>query len=282
MNNPEETSISNDPYPEQDYVSAKEMPKEKSFRNKCLLIVFLNLVIISLLYVFYGKAIFDWLKEEMQVLIRADSLSSYLILMAIQIPFGTILFLPGFAYYNVLQAFLMQNMVLSFAVSFAGSFTVSMAVVIIIRKWFIDRIHKKFIHFEPYQMLIEETKEHPLRDGIIFNFVFIPPSVKNYLIGVSELKLWQAAVAFVPGTGTLCLFCSMVGSQLKDLSELYSSRSFSEKSFSEKLQLIFTWCLGILTGSVIIYIGLYYRKKYKAFIGRKREGEKREVEKVEE
>lgn len=263
------------PKPERENLVEPENAEERSFRNKFLCFLLVNLIVIVALYMIYGKVFFSWLLEKLKQIIAADSVCSYFLIMAMQIPFGAILFLPGIAFYNIVQAFLLKNFLLSFTLSFVGGLIVAISVVIVIRLWFIDTIHKKFRHFLPYQMLIEETREHPLRDGIIFNFIFFPQSVKNYIIAISELELWQAAVAFTPALAVKCLIFAMIGSQVSDISELSSGRAFSEKTRSEKMKFVATIVLIILSFILLVIIGIYYKRKYAEFIERRAQMEER-------
>lgn len=251
-------------------LTEEEALQEKNKRNICLIVLAVNFVIMLTAYFYFGKDVFLWLKDQLNSIVRAQTVGSYLLLMSLQIPFGTILFLPGLATLNILQAFLMRDLIASWMISFFGGFIVSLAVVAIIRMWFIDTVHKKFKHFEPYQMLIEETKQHPIRDGIIFGFVFIPANVKNYLISISELTFAQAMLAFTPGPLTLCLFCAMVGTEIKDISDMFDAKSFADKTFAEKMQFCVTFLMLILTCVVFVVIAIYYRRKYTEFVRKRK------------
>jgi len=253
-----------------DQLVEAEAPQEKSCRNTCLIILALNFILVFVLYAIYGKAAFTWLHEELTTQVRAGTPLSIAILLCLQIPFGTILFMPGLAYLNVLQALIMKNLFVSWAISFGGGYMVTMSVFFIIRTFFIEKVKKRFQHFEPYQMLLEETKDHPYRDGIVFGFVFIPLSVKNYLMAISELTFAQVCVANIPGNLILCFFCAMVGTQINDISDMFSKKSIWEKSFWEQVQFFVSMALMVLTAVFVLLIGFYYKKKYNEFVKRKK------------
>ena len=79
-------------------------------------------------------------------------------------------------------------------------------------------------------MLLEETKEHPVRDGTLFNCIFVPASVKCYVIAITNLEPWQAALSFIPGPLMLNLLAAMIGTEITDISELFTSNSWQQKS----------------------------------------------------
>lgn len=240
----------------------EEKPDEKSYRNTCLIILVINLLIIVSLYLIFGKKFFNWLYTEMSEMVRSGSFGSILILLALQLPFHIILFLPGLAYLNIMMAIMMKNAFKAWMIAFWGGYISSLIVYAVVRRFFFERIKRRFRHFEPYQMLLEETKEHPIRDGILFNCIFIPASVKCYVIAITNLEFWQAAIAFMPGPLMLNLLAAMIGSEIGDISELFVSHSWEKKSQWQKIQFFFTLLLTVLTIGLVVYIAIYYRRKY--------------------
>ena len=247
----------------------EQLAREARGRAACWAFLLLTLVLVLLLYLLFGQRTFGAIHRWLSHLVRPLRVSSVCILMMLQVPFGTILFLPGLAYFNVLQAFLMKDVLAAWMISFFGGYLTSLGVFLFTRACCIDSVRKRFRHFEPYQMLLEETNSHPIRDGILFNVIFIPANVKNYVTAISDLSFGQAAIAFVPGPLVLCFFCSMVGNEVNSLSDVFSSKSFSEKSFWQKLNFIVSILLTVLTLAFLVAIGLYYKKRYKEFQRRK-------------
>ncbi len=236
----------------------------------CGLLLLLLFVVVLLMYLLFGSKVFAAISGWLSRLVHPFRVSSVCILMLLQVPFGTVLFLPGLAYFNMLQAFLIKNVLASWMISFFGGYLTSLGVFLLTRACCIDSVRKRFKHFEPYQMLLEETGSHPIRDGILFNLIFIPANVKNYVTSISDLSFSQAAVAFVPGPLVLCFLCSMVGHEVNSLSD-FSSKSFREKSFWQKVNFISSILLILLTLAFLVAIGIYYKKRYKEFQRRKEE-----------
>lgn len=242
--------------------------EESSSRNHLFIIFAVMLVVIVGLYVMFGKEAIGWIHDKLEHLVQSKDVLPRFILLLCQVPFGTVLFLPGLFYFNVMQSILMKNLLESWFISFLGGYLTSLLVFVIIRKYFQESVQKRFAHFEPYMMFKEETKSHPIRDGIILNFIFIPVSVKNYLMGVSSLTLPQAMVALTPGTAILCFLSAMVGSEVNNIKDLFTSKPFSKQTAWERTSFICSILLIILTLSILVAAGVYYKRKYKAFMER--------------
>jgi hypothetical protein len=248
-----------------DEATQVELEQEKNSRIRCIAMVLLMGAVVIVLYLIFGKRAITWLHKKITTIASENSFRNIFILLLVQVPFGCIPFLPGLAYVNVMQAIIFKSMIKSWLIFFCGGYLVSMGVFVIVRTFFIDDVRNRFKHFEPYQMLLEETKEHPVRDGILFNFMFIPANVKNYLIAITNLKLHEAAIVHVPGSAVLCFLSAMIGTEINDVSELFKSKSFSEKTSAEKIQLVATIILMIFTAIFIISLGIHYKNRYKRF-----------------
>lgn len=242
-----------------------ELQAEKNSRTRCLITVVIIAAVVILFYVLFGQKTITWLNKELTSLASDNTFGHILILLLIQVPFGAIPFLPGLAYVNIMQAIIMKNLFKAWIISFGGGYLVSMGVFVLVRRFFIQDVRKRFKHFEAYQMLLEETKKHPIRDGILFNFIFMPANLKNYLISITNLKLQEAAIAHIPGPATLCFLAAMVGTEINDFSELFKSKSFSSKTTAEKIQFIATILLTIFTLCFVVALGVYYNRRYKQF-----------------
>lgn len=242
-----------------------EMKEEQNSRKQLCVILAVKFIILVGLYLIFGKEAIHWFHDELGSMVRSKSIWAKIFLLLCQVPFGVVLFLPGLFYFNIMQAVLMQDMVQSWFISFVGSYVTAMAVFGVVHHCCHEAVLKRFQHYEPFIMFEEETKEHPIRDGILLNFVFIPISVKNYLVAISSLKFWQAAVAFIPGNFIFCFMSAMVGSEINDLKDLAAHKSFSQKTMLQKLEFFMSIIMIILTFSLIVYIALHYKKKYSAF-----------------
>ena len=242
-----------------------EIKEENSARNQLFLILGIKLVIILVLYLIFGKQAVTWLHDGLGSLVRSRSIWATITLLLCQVPFGIILFLPGLFYFNVMQALLMQRMVESWLVSFVGSYFTSLAVYLVVHNCCQESVRKRFEHYQPYIMFEEETKKYPYRDGIILNFVLIPVSIKNYLMGISSLTFGQVAVVLIPGPLVLCFLAAMVGSEITSIHEMFSSKSFSEKSSWQKAEFIVSILILVMTIGIVVYIAMHYKEKYNQF-----------------
>lgn len=233
----------------------------------CIAIVLIFIVIVST-YLIFGKDTIRWVHDRLEHLVQSHGLLPRLILLLCQVPFGTILFLPGLFYFNMMQSILMKRLFETWCISFFGSYLTSLGVFLVTKHCFYTSVQKRFADFGPYLMFKEETKSHPIRDGILLNFIFIPVSVKNYLLGISSLNFWQAMIALVPGPALLCFLSAIVGSEVNNIHDLFTSRPFSKQSGWEKASFIFSILLIILSLGIILGAAIYYRKRYNAFKSR--------------
>lgn len=248
-----------------DEPTAAELEEDSRSRRNCLITVVIIAAFVIISYLVFGRKAINWLYVQVTTLASQNTFGNILILLLIQIPFGAIPFLPGLAYFNIMQAIIMKNLFKSWLISFGGGYLVSLGVFLMVRKFFIQNVRNRFKHSEAYQMLLEETKEHPIRDGILFNFIFMPANLKNYLISITNLKFQEAAIAFIPGPAMLCFFGAMIGNEINDFSELFKSKSFANKTTGEKIQFIATIVLTIFSAVFVIGIGVYYNRRYKKF-----------------
>lgn len=223
------------------------------------------LVLILLFSFLFGKSIVIWVYHHLKDIVQERTFKSRLIIMLTQVPFNAVLFLGGLFYFNMMLCLLMKNFLESWLLLTTANYLSSMAVYYVINNFFQDAIHKRFEHYLPYIVFIEETKVHPLRDGIIMNFLFIPPNIKNYLMGASSLNTWQAAIAFLPNQViTIGMFC-MVGSQLTSIHDIFVKKSLKDLSSSEIIALAVSIFFIIMTVAVFAIIGLYFHKKFKDY-----------------
>lgn len=243
--------------------------EEKTSRNHICIFFIIMLVIIVGLYLLLGKKAIMWIHDRLQHLVQSHNILPRVVLLLCQVPFGTILFLPGLFYFNVMQSILMKRMIESWLISFFGSYLTSLGVFLVIRRCCLESVKKRFAHYGPYIMFQEETKLHPIRDGIIINFVFIPVSIKNYLLGVSSLTFEQTMIALIPGPAVLCFLSAIVGSEVNNIQDLFTDKPFSKKTTWERISFIFSIILVIITLLILVATSVYYKRKYSAFQKRK-------------
>lgn len=217
------------------------------------------------LHLLFGEGIMRVLKRLMARVSAAHSVPGYLVLASFQFLFAFVLFLPGLSTFNILQAFFLKSFWLSLLISCGGCYVASLAVCLLTRLCCRNRIHAKMKDMVIYKMLLKETSTKPYQTGIMFNFLFVPVSVKNYLIGISELRAAHCLVVFMPGHFPLCGLCAVIGSTVNDISDLFRSKGYSQKSRVEKLQFIFSLVLLVFTLAFFLTLFLVIKKKYKKF-----------------
>ena len=250
-----------------------ESPEEKKFRWKFVIILVVILILVITLYILFGQDAVHWLYSRLQTVVKENPFWSSILLVLLQAPFASIPFMPGLAYLHVMVAMIWKNIAIAWSISFFGGLFWSCIIYLLVRKFFLESVRSRFHHYEPYQLLLEETREHPLRDGILFEFMMIPVSLKNYIIAVSELEFWQAVIVFIPGPTLHCLLSTLIGVELTNISDIFSSKGFSERSTLEKAEFFGSIVFIVLTVILFVVIAIYYKRKYDAFIERKRKAE---------
>ena len=220
---------------------------------------------IFVLYLIFGNKIFSEFVHIMRRAIHPKHPLTYVFLVAIQFLFGFVLFLPGLSSFNILQAFFLHHFWIAFGVSFGGCYLASITVFLVASTCCKRKMHKKMHDMIIYKMLIKETKKHPLRTGILFNFLFVPVSVKNYMIGLSELKFFHALIVFLPGHALLCAVCAMIGSKVNDLSELFGSKSYAKKTRAEKVQFVISMSLLGFTLTFLCTLFCIIKRQYSKY-----------------
>lgn len=267
----EELSIREKPSSEEfdDNFDAGETPEEKKDQQSkacmCVIIISIIVVVTVVLYLLYGKKALILLHDEMKVVINSNSFWTYFILIGLQFLFAAVLFLPGAVPFNILQAILMKDMLKSWALSFLGSLAASIVVYLLIAKCFTGSVEKRMKHLLSYRLLRSECKEDPWSSAIIFNCLMLPVSVRVYLTSISGLSMTQALVGFIPGPLVHTFMNALVGTELKELSDLWTSKSFSEKTNMQKVEFVSTIVLIVLTAVLMIFLGYRYKIKYDQF-----------------
>ena len=218
------------------------------------------------LYLIYGENAIRMVKRIMKNLTEGNLVVGSLILGSFQFLFAFVLFLPGLSTFNIMQAFFLKSFWRSFLISFGGCYLGSLAVCLVTKIFCRTRVHDKMKEMIIYRMLIKETKLKPYRSGIMFNFLFVPVSVKNYLIGISELSFTHCLVIFIPGHSLLSALCAIIGSTVNDVSELFKSKGYSQKSRIEKIEFLFSILLLAFTLGFFLTLFLVIKKKYKQFL----------------
>ena len=230
-----------------------------------IIVVLTLLGVVLILYFLFGNDLYTHFVREVRELAKSRTPLSIMVLVLVQLVFAVIPFLPGLSTYNIMQAFFLHDFPLSFAISFGGCYLGSLLVFLLTKSCFHQRVYKKFKGLIIYKILLKETKKKPIQTGIMFNFLFVPVSVKNYLIGISELRFYHCLVVFPPGHSLLCALCAMIGAKMNDLSDLMGAKGFSEKTRAEKLQIIVSGALLVFTVAFFITLFFVIRRKYKRY-----------------
>lgn len=229
------------------------------------------------LYAIFGNQLFRDFVHFLKRTIHSGNPFTYVILVGIQFLFAFVLFMPGLSTLNILTAFFLHSFWIAFGVIFGASYVASLSVYLTASTCCKKKMHKKMSHLIIYKMLIKETKKHPYKTGILFNFLFVPVSLKNYLIGLSELKFHHACIVFLPGNALLCGICAMIGSKVNDLSEIFGSKSFSSKTKAEKIQFVISMSLLAFTLAFLCMLFCVIKRQYTKY----QEAQVREEEEAE-
>lgn len=220
---------------------------------------------ILTLYLLYGHTALKKGVRLLKELIHSKNPFAYALLVLIQFVFAFVLFLPGLSTFNILQAFLIHDFLISFAIAFGGCYAGSLLVYLVTRSCCKKRMHRKLGSTLVYKILVKETKKSPYRSGILFNFLFVPVSLKNYLVGMSELQFHHSMVGFLPGHAIMNAVCAMIGAKVNDLSEVFGSKNFSKKSRGEKLQFIISMSLLAFTMVFLATLFCIIKRQYNRY-----------------
>lgn len=215
-----------------------------------------------LLYHWMGADAFAFVLQALGTLVRRNSLFSYVMLILFQFVFGCVLFMPGLSTFNILQAYLMQSFWKSLIISFTGAYLASLLTFSIIKKFFRQQIIEHFRNKVLFRIVYLEVKKKPWTMGLAFNLLFIPASVKNYLISLTSITLEQFAVVVAVAHLIFCSLFSFVGYQMKDLNSLFHGKNWSEKNTAEKVQGIFTYSMLALTMGLMGGFAYVAKQKY--------------------
>jgi uncharacterized membrane protein YdjX (TVP38/TMEM64 family) len=211
-----------------------------------------------------GKEAFELVLDTLRKLVKSNNPLSYLLLILFQFLFGWILFMPGLSTFNILQAFLMQSFWKSFLLSFIGTYLASISLYIVIKKYFRSQIIEKFRRKILFRIVYLEVKKRPWQMGLLFNLLFIPISLKNYLMPLTSITLEQYAIVLFPVHMFYCAMFAFIGYSVKDINSLFhdGDESFSDKSTAAKIQTVMTYVLLALTIGLMIAFFFMAKKKY--------------------
>jgi uncharacterized membrane protein YdjX (TVP38/TMEM64 family) len=215
------------------------------------------------LYRVLGHGFFEFALHALRKLVEDDSLFSYTILILCQFIFAGVLFFPGLSTFDILQAFLMKSFTKSLIISLLGVYLGSVLVVYVIKRYFRQQIIERFRKKILFRIVYVEVKKNPWKFGFIFNMLFIPASVKNYLMALTSITMYQYAIVILPAHLFYCFMFSLVGYSMTDLNAMFHDRPFSQKTTAEKLQSVFTYVLLAATVSLFVLFLIIAKRKYK-------------------
>lgn len=254
------------------FLKEEASPEQKKKKIITYVVVAILAISVTVIYFLYEKSIMKFIHDNLSSVLKKSDIVAFLIIVGSQFIFGMVLFLPGLFYFNILIAIIMRDMYLVWALTFIGEYLASLLVFFVIRTFFAEFFQEKLKFFIPYQILKYESKKNPLRNGIVFMSLFIPANVKNYSIAISELKFWQACVAFFPGPLMICLLSAMLGSKMEHLDELINPKDFSSMTIPRKVQFFLTIGMMVFSVAFLIFTALYYRRQYNQFKQRQESG----------
>lgn len=224
-----------------------------------------TVVVCVLLYFLYdavGADVFRVVLHTLRKIVKSDNIFSYILLILFQFVFGWILFMPGLSTFNILQAYLMQSFWKSFFLTTLGSYLASLSIFWIIKKYFRQQIIEKFRKKILFRIVYLEVKKNPWKMGIMFNLLFIPASVKNYLMALTSITLFQFGVCVLPVHTMFCGMFAFVGYSITDLNAIFHDKPWHEKTGAEKFQKIMTYALLLFTCGLMVAFFLLAKKKY--------------------
>lgn len=233
-------------------------------------------VVIGLLLHRFGREIFRVMLEWLRRVVKREGVSSWIVLILVQFIFGWILLMPGLSTFNILQAFLMQSFWKPFLITFTGCYLASLSLFLIIKHFFRMKIVEKFKRKILFRIVYIEVKKRPWQMGFLFNLLFIPISLKNYLMPLTSITLYQYAIVLVPVHMGYCAMFAFVGYSMKDLNSLFDDVPFREKSTAAQVQTIVTYLLLILTVGLMVAFFFMAKKRYAEI----EEQHRQEVERV--
>ena len=226
-----------------------------------LAIIGFIVIIIFIIYEIYGAEFFTWTLSALRGIARSNSIIDNFLIICTQIPFAAF-FVPSVSSFNIILAYLMKDFWRCLFLTTFGAVLWSSLTFLVIRKYFRETIINKFKGMMLFRIVYIEVKKNPWQMGFIFNFLFIPMSVKNYLISLTSIELRQLAVILTCVHLVYNAIFSFVGTQMTDMSRLFKSTPFSEKTFPEKLQTVFTWVILLVTVGSFVALFLLAKRKY--------------------
>lgn len=253
------------------------------------LVVFI--LVLFIIYKTFGVEIFEFLYKKLEDLAQDASFGNTILLIFCQFIYGWVLFFPGISTFNIMQAFLMKSFWRPFLLSFVGGYLASLSIVYVIRNYFRMRVVEKFKDQVVFAIVYLAVKRNPVRMGVLVNFLFLPPSARNYLCALTSIPFEQYCYAVLPGHLTYCFMFSLVGYTATDLNTFFHDKPFSEKTFAEKFQKVLTYFMLLLTLAIMVYFGYLAKQMYAEFeanlkkdaqhLKRKREQKEQEMDRLD-
>ena len=245
-------------------IIARQETRDSTFSEYIKIFMVLAVIgfILYIIYQFVGVEAFLGLVDSLRTLVKSDSTFSYLLIVILHFPFAWIPFMPGISTFDVLLAYLMQSFWLPFILSFLGWYLGSISLFLLVKMFFrnaiVERIRKNIL----FRIAYIEIKKSPWKMGFLFNMLFVPPSVKNYIMAVSSLTIDQYALILIPVHAIFSMKFAIVGYSMNGLDDILKGQSFSEKTASQKAETIFTYILAFLSMLLMGYFAYFMKQKY--------------------
>lgn len=248
-------------------LTKKDLQEDNKKCNVLLCVVSIVTIALTLgtMYFLFGRTFITRAIVTLRSIAHNQTPLNLFILFSVQFLFGFVLFMPGLATYNILQAFLMKSFWLSFLISAGGCYACSLTVYLVVRSCCHRKIYNKLKHMVVYRMLLTESRKTPIKTGIMFNFLFIPVSVKNYLFAISGLKFHHCLLALPPGHCLMTALLTMIGAKANDISEVFTTKDYANKSRLEKLQFFVSMALLLFTLVFFFTLFCIIKRKYKEY-----------------
>jgi uncharacterized membrane protein YdjX (TVP38/TMEM64 family) len=154
----------------------------------CLAITIAIVIVLFVLRNIFTTAFLNWILDNVKKSGRSETFGAYAFFIGMQYAFS-LLILPGLSYFNIIQAFAMNNFIKAWLVSTFGSWTAAVLLFIVIKLFFRERLIKKFKDNSLYKVLSSEIKTHPWKTSTFINILFIPTAFKNYVLPLTDLTL---------------------------------------------------------------------------------------------
>ena len=209
-----------------------------------------------------GQSIYISCLLWIQNYVNEGSYTSLILLYAIQVFFSCIA-IPGQTFTVICMGFIMKEFFKPWIIATLGGYLGAICWFILIRYLFKPYINKYFSSSIVFNVLVEETKENPWSVSTFANFIMIPVAIKNTLLPMTEMTLWQFSVPKLPIHMGFCAVYVFIGMQVKTIGELMGSKSMSHWKSKDIVNFIVTIVLLATSAAIIVLFAVVVSSKVK-------------------